>query len=116
MGRSPHRVAGRIELVDERGHRVHVTPHQFRHTLGTRLINANVPQHVVQELLYHMSPAMTGVYARLHARTVREHWERAVTGNAEGEIVHITEGDPLSNAAFACAGRERRKRGRFRWS
>jgi integrase len=57
-----------IELVDEHGHRVHVTPHQFRHTLGTRLINANVPQHIVQELLDHMSLAMTGVYARAAAR------------------------------------------------
>jgi integrase len=28
-----------------------VTCHQFRHTLGTRLINANVPQHIVQQLL-----------------------------------------------------------------
>lgn len=77
-----------------------MTPHQFRHTLGTRLINANVPQHIVQELLDHMSPAMTGVYARLHARTVREHWERAVTVNAQGEIVQLVEGDPLSNAAW----------------
>jgi hypothetical protein len=68
--------------------------------LGTRLINANVPQHIVQELLDHMSPAMTGVYARLHTKTVREHWERAVTVNAQGEIVQLSDGDPLSNAAW----------------
>jgi integrase len=30
-----------------------VTGHQFRHTLGTRLINSGVPQHVVQKLLGH---------------------------------------------------------------
>ncbi|QFZ18513.1 hypothetical protein EKG83_14455 [Saccharothrix syringae] len=89
-----------IELVDELGDRVHITPHQFRHTLGTRLINNDVPQHVVQKLLDHMSPAMTAVYARLHDKTVREKWEKAVTVNSQGEIVRVTESDPLSNAAW----------------
>jgi site-specific recombinase XerD len=90
-----------VDVVDEHGHRVHVTPHQFRHTLGTRLINADVPQHVVQELMDHMSAAMTAVYARLHATTIREHWERAVvTVNAQGEIVQLDQSDPLSNAAW----------------
>ncbi|GAA1963446.1 tyrosine-type recombinase/integrase [Catenulispora subtropica] len=91
-----------IELVDENGNRTRVTTHQFRHTLGTRLINANVPQHVVQTLLDHMSPAMTAVYARLHDTTIREHWERAtLTVNAEGEIVKVEESDPLSNAVWS---------------
>ena len=35
---------------------VRVTSHQFRHTLGTRLINAGVPQHVMQRVLGHASP------------------------------------------------------------
>ncbi|MBK5222747.1 MAG: tyrosine-type recombinase/integrase [Acidimicrobiia bacterium] len=35
---------------------VRVTAHQFRHTLGTRLINQGVPQHVIQRLLGHASP------------------------------------------------------------
>ncbi|MGP8207417.1 MAG: tyrosine-type recombinase/integrase [Acidimicrobiales bacterium] len=32
-------------------------------TYGTRLINSGVPQHVVQKLLGHASPNMTGHYA-----------------------------------------------------
>src|SRR5215470_5674824 len=40
-----------IGLHDETGKPVTVTAHQFRHTLGTRLINSGVPQHVVQRLL-----------------------------------------------------------------
>lgn len=52
----------RIGLHDESGRSIRVTPHQLRHTLGTRLINAGVPQHVVQRLLGHASPAMTAVY------------------------------------------------------
>ena len=38
-----------IDLRDEAGQPVTVTGHQFRHTLGTRLINSGVPQHVVQK-------------------------------------------------------------------
>lgn len=60
-----------INLHDETGQAVSVTAHQFRHTLGTRLINAGVPQHVVQKLLGHASPQMTARYATLHDSTVR---------------------------------------------
>ena len=55
-----------IDLRDQAGQPVRVTGHQFRHTLGTRLINSGVPQHVVQKLLGHASPNMTGHYARVH--------------------------------------------------
>lgn len=60
-----------IGLHDEAGRPVHVTAHQFRHTLGTRLINAGVPQHVVQKMLGHASPQMTARYATIHDTTVR---------------------------------------------
>ncbi len=60
-----------IGLHDETGQRVSVTAHQFRHTLGTRLINAGVPQHVVQKMLGHASPQMTARYATIHDATVR---------------------------------------------
>src|SRR5207302_2797140 len=32
------------DIRDERGNPVRLTPHQWRHTLGTRLINRDVPQ------------------------------------------------------------------------
>ncbi|MEJ7800894.1 MAG: tyrosine-type recombinase/integrase [Ilumatobacter sp.] len=60
-----------IGLHDETGRPVTVTPHQFRHTLGTRMINKGVPQHVIQRLLGHASPQMTARYATLHDATVR---------------------------------------------
>lgn len=60
-----------IALHDETGQPVSVTAHQFRHTLGTRLINAGVPQHVVQKMLGHASPQMTARYATIHDSTVR---------------------------------------------
>jgi integrase len=90
----------RIQLADEHGQPARVTPHQFRHTLGTRLINADVPQHVVQQLLDHMSPQMTAVYARLLDKTVRTHWERATKINSEGAAVQLDPEHPLADAAW----------------
>ena len=60
-----------IDLRDEAGQPVRGSPHRFRHTLGTRMINAGVPQHVVQRMLGHVTPQMTARYATLHDTTVR---------------------------------------------
>lgn len=65
-----------IDVRDEAGQRVRVHAHQFRHTVGTRLINAGVPQHVIQRLLGHASPRMTARYAQIHDHTVRDAFER----------------------------------------
>jgi integrase len=46
--------------------------HRFRHTRATSLINANVPVHVVQRYLGHLSPRMTMHYSK----TLRETHER----------------------------------------
>jgi site-specific recombinase XerD len=61
----------RIGLRDEAGQAVRVTAHQFRHTLGTRMINNGVAQHVVQKMLGHATPQMTARYAIIHDATVR---------------------------------------------
>jgi integrase len=89
------------DIRDEHGQPVHLTPHQWRHTLGTALINRDVPQHVVQKILDHDSPLMTAHYARLSDTTVRQHWERARKVNAEGRPVQITPDGPLGEAAWA---------------
>jgi integrase len=89
------------DVRDEHGQPVHLTPHQWRHTLGTRLINRDVPQHVVQKILDHDSPAMTAHYARLSDKTVREHWEKARKVNAEGQPVQVSPDGPLADAAWA---------------
>ena len=44
------------DVRNDPGLRVRLTPHQWRHTLGTVLINRDVPQHVVQKILDHDSP------------------------------------------------------------
>src|SRR5699024_1855300 len=51
-----HRWLAACDIRDQQGRPVHVTPHQWRHTLGTRLINKDVPQEVVRRILDHDSP------------------------------------------------------------
>jgi integrase len=42
---------------------VSLTPHQWRHTFGTRLVNRDVPLEVVRVLLDHESLEMSSHYA-----------------------------------------------------
>jgi len=79
----------------------HTASAERRHTLGTRLINRDVPQHVVQKILDHDSPLMTAHYARLSDATVRRHWEQARKVNARGQEVTLAPGGPLADVAWA---------------
>ena len=89
-----------IAVTDELGRPVKVTPHQFRHTYATRLINNDVPQEVVRRLLDHTSHTMTARYARLADTTIREQWERAQKINIRGEPVDTSTDGPLADAAW----------------
>jgi integrase len=91
----------RCDIRDEHGRSVHLTPHQWRHTLGTRLINRDVPQEVVRRILDHDSHAMTAHYARLHDTTVRRHWEQARKVNINGAAISLDPDGPLAEAAWA---------------
>ena len=90
----------KIDLRDETGRPIRVSAHRFRHTLGTRLINQGVPQHVVQRLLGHVSPQMTARYATLHDSTIREafdaYWSQRI--NVLGEQIGF---DPHASTADA---------------
>ncbi len=91
----------RCGIRDEHGQPVHLTPHQYRHTLGTRLINMDVPQEVVRRILDHDSHAMTAHYARLSDTTIRRHWEKARKVNAAGQTVALDPDGALAEAAWA---------------
>lgn len=92
-----------IELRDENGRPVRISAHRFRHTLGTRLINQGVPQHVVQRLLGHASPQMTARYATLHDTTVRKafdtYWSQRV--NVLGERIGFDPHAVTADAEWA---------------
>ncbi len=78
------------DIRDINGNLWHFTSHQCRHTVGTRMINNDVPQHIVQRFLGHESPTMTQVYAHVHDKTLKKeiakyHDTRVV--NVAGEVV-----------------------------
>ncbi len=87
------------DIHDELGRPVKVTPHQWRHTFGTRLINNEVPQETVRRLLDHASHQMTSHYARLSDKTIRDQWERARKVNIAGEQLAGDTG-PLAEAVW----------------
>lgn len=81
------------DIKDINGKLWNFTSHQCRHTVGTRMINNDVPQHIVQRFLGHESPTMTQVYAHVHNKTLKKeiakyHDTRVV--NITGEVVEST--------------------------
>ena len=91
-----------IGLHDKDGQPVHASPHQLRHSLGTRLLNAGLPQPVVQEILCHESPLMTNVYARFLGSTLREQLQRywATRVDIEGRLLGFDPGSPTAGAEW----------------
>lgn len=87
------------DVRDELGAPVRVTPHQWRHTYGTRLINRDVPQETVRRLLDHSSHQMTARYARLADTTIRQQWERARKVDINGAQLPPDSG-PLAEAVW----------------
>jgi integrase len=91
-----------IDLRDETGRPFRFSAHRFRHTLGTRLINQGVPQHVVQRILGHASPQMTARYATLHDTTVRRafdaYWNDRVS--ILGERIAFDPAGPTADAEW----------------
>lgn len=58
--------------------RVHITPHQLRHTCATLLLNEKVPVVSIQKILGHQRAETTMGYARLYDHTVAEDYFRAM--------------------------------------
>ncbi|WP_442942375.1 tyrosine-type recombinase/integrase [Nostoc sp.] len=80
-----NKLAESCNICDTSGNIWHFLPHQFRHTVGTRMINNRVPQHIIQRYLGHESPNMTAVYAHIHDQTMKEEIARY-----QGKIVNIS--------------------------
>ncbi|WP_373530423.1 tyrosine-type recombinase/integrase [Nostoc sp.] len=62
-----------------------LTAHQFRHSVGTPMINNGVPQHIIQRYLGHESPNMTATYAHLFDSTLKKE-----IANYQGRTVNIS--------------------------
>lgn len=78
------RIAYNHKIVDENGNIWQFHSHQFRHTVGTRMINAGVPQTIVQKYLGHESPEMTARYAHIHDATLKSAFN-----DYQGKLVNV---------------------------
>jgi integrase/recombinase XerD len=88
------RLAKQFEIKDNSGKIWNFQTHQFRHTVGTRMINAGVPQHIIQRYLGHESPEMTMVYAHIFDETLRkevEKYHESRVVNFKGEASELDE-------------------------
>ncbi len=59
-------------IKDANGNYYNFQAHQFRHTVGTSMVNSGVPLHIIQKYLGHVSPEMTMHYAHIHDLTLKK--------------------------------------------
>ncbi len=76
-------------ICDASGKLWDLTAHQFRHSVGTRMINNGVPQHIIQRYLGHESPSMTATYAHLFDSTLKKEIAKyqGRTVNISGQVL-----------------------------
>lgn len=86
------------QITDHNGQLYHFSAHPFRHSVGMRLINEDVPLEVISRLLGHRSLHMTQAYARVRDKKLRTDLERVArkrkTVDYQGNTV---KGDPRAN-------------------
>jgi integrase len=98
------------DVRDAAGQPVKITAHQFRHTVGTRMINNEVPLDIVQRMLDHGSPEMTARYATIKDRTLRREWQRFQQRvDIRGELIPLPDTGTMSDAAWALENPARAK-------
>jgi integrase len=98
------------EVRDAAGRPAKITAHQFRHTVGTRMINNEVPLDTVQRMLDHGSPEMTARYATIKDQTLRREWERFQQRvDIRGALIPLPDAPAISDAAWALENLARAK-------
>ncbi|RWR24705.1 site-specific tyrosine recombinase XerD [Agrococcus lahaulensis] len=66
-----------IQRVADEAGVAHVSPHTFRHSFATHLLEGGADVRVVQELLGHASVATTQIYTQVTADTLRDMYTTA---------------------------------------
>ncbi len=76
-------------ICDASGRPWNLTAHQFRHTVGTSMINNGVPLRIIQIYLGHETPDMTATYAHTSDSTLKKeivkYHERTI--NISGQVL-----------------------------
>ena len=56
---------------------IHITPHMFRHTFATCLLEADVDIRYIQEMLGHSDISSTQVYSQLVKKQLKDVYNKA---------------------------------------
>lgn len=81
-----------LDIRDDKGQLEKVTPHRFRHTFATEMIEMGVPIDVVKVLLGHRALSSTERYATTTETRARREWAKTKFVNVHGEILGVAEG------------------------
>ena len=85
-----NRLAYNHDIRDANGQLFRFQAHQFRHTVGTRMVNLGVPHHIIQRYLGHKGPEMTSRYAHIHDSTMKDKLSEYLKGtliDVSGKVV-----------------------------
>ncbi len=91
-------LAKKKNICDVNGKLWRFQPHQFRHTVGTRMTNSGVPQHIIQRYLGHESPEMTARYAYVHDQTLKEEFAK-FRGKVVDVMGRVVESEDTSSGS-----------------
>jgi integrase len=89
LNRALNKLAYEKDIRDATGKLFRFRVHEFRHTVGTRMIRNGVKQHHVQRYLGHESPEMTMVYAEITDQDLKRAFTeyQKLTVDVTGKVV-----------------------------
>jgi integrase len=87
-------------LLDERG-KATITPHRFRHTVGTQLAERGARLHTIMRVLGHESPQMSMVYATISDKEVLKDYQAVLAPGATiaGPFAEALHNNTLAQSA-----------------
>jgi integrase len=94
-----NRLAYDHDIRDASGKLFRFQAHQFRHTVGTRMINLGVPHHIIQRYLGHKGPEMTSRYAHIHDATMKDKLSEYLKGTLIDVTGKVVPEDGMNDSA-----------------
>jgi hypothetical protein len=94
-----NRLAYDHDIRDASGKLFRFQAHQFRHTVGTRMIDLGVPHHIIQRYLGHKGPEMTSRYAHIHDATMKDKLSEYLKGTLIDVTGKVVPEDGMNDSA-----------------
>jgi hypothetical protein len=97
-----NQLAEKHNICTASGERWHFQAHQFRHNVGTSMINRGVPFQIISRFLGHETLQMTLVYAHIHDPTLKKeiakYHEKIV--DITGKVIEIDPNSEVDTADY----------------